>query len=95
MGSEAKKCMPPYISLIFFARYDAGDHIKFSFPMAWSTTTLAWGIHEYEDAYRQAGELDHALEGIKWPLDFLMKAHPDENTFYVQVGDGNADHEFW
>ena len=24
--------------------YDAGDHVKFNFPMAYSVTTLAWGM---------------------------------------------------
>lgn len=63
--------------------------------MAWSTTTLAWGIIEYEDAWTKAGELDNALDAIKWPLDFFLKSHPDPDTFYVQVGDGDSDHQFW
>src|SRR5882757_2274331 len=29
---------------------DAGDHIKATFPMAHSMTTLAWGMVEYPDA---------------------------------------------
>src|SRR5690606_39047688 len=31
--------------------YDAGDHVKFGFPMAFSTTMLAWGAVEYRSAY--------------------------------------------
>ena len=34
------------------SRYDAGDHVKFGLPMAWSTTTLAWGMISYKDAYK-------------------------------------------
>jgi len=30
--------------------YDAGDHVKFGFPMASSATMLAWGLLEYRDA---------------------------------------------
>jgi len=75
--------------------YDAGDHVKFNFPMAWSATTLAWGVHEYWDAWKQAGELEHALDQLKWVADYLVKCHPDKDTFYVQVGDGNGDHNYW
>jgi len=38
--------------------YDAGDHVKFNFPMAYTVTTLAWGAIEFEDAYAKAGQLD-------------------------------------
>ena len=53
--------------------------------MAWSTTVLNWGLIEYWDAYDKAGELHNALDGVKWPLDWLIKAHPDPDTFYCQV----------
>ena len=28
--------------------YDAGDFVKFNFPMSYSTTVLAWGMLEFE-----------------------------------------------
>lgn len=63
----------------------AGDHVKFNFPMAWSTTTLIWGLLEYRDAWQKSGELQNGLDCVKWPLDYFIKCHPDENTYYVQV----------
>jgi len=30
---------------------DAGDHVKFGFPMAFSITALNWGYLEYKDGY--------------------------------------------
>lgn len=75
--------------------YDAGDHVKFNFPMAWSATTLAWGVHEYWDAWKKAGELSNALDQLKWVADYLVKCHPDPDTYYVQVGNGNSDHGYW
>jgi endoglucanase len=42
-------------------RHDAGDHIKFGFPMAGSTTVLVWGLLLFTDAYQQTGELANAL----------------------------------
>ena len=65
----------------------AGDYVKFSFPMAWSVTTLNWGILEFTEGYQEAGELDRARDGVRWPLNWLMKANPDPATFYCQVGD--------
>src|SRR6185295_17880792 len=34
--------------------YDAGDHVKFGFPMAASATMLAWGIVEYRAGFTAA-----------------------------------------
>ena len=30
--------------------YDAGDHVKFNLPMAYSQAMLAWAVYEAEDA---------------------------------------------
>jgi hypothetical protein len=75
--------------------YDAGDRVKFNFPMAASVTTLAWGILEFGQAYTASGEFDNALDSIKWPLDYLRKCHTQDNVLYGQVGDGNIDHSWW
>ena len=65
--------------------YDAGDFVKFGFPMAFSTTLLTWGFIEYKDAYFAAGEHDQFLDSIKWPLDYFIKAHVDKYELYGQV----------
>ncbi|XP_048582488.1 endoglucanase A isoform X2 [Nematostella vectensis] len=75
--------------------YDAGDYVKFGFPMASSATVLAWGLVEYRDAYQAAGELDNALNSIKWATDYFIKAHTKKFEFYGQVGDGHVDHAYW
>ena len=75
--------------------YDAGDYIIFGWPLASATTVLAWGLLEYEDAYTQAGELGHMLATVKWPLDWLLKAHVAPDMLYVQVGDGKIEHKYW
>lgn len=75
--------------------YDAGDHVKFNLPMAYSQTMLAWAVYEAEDALLDSGQLDYVLDSIKWVSDYLIKCHPSANVFYYQVGNGHADHSWW
>ena len=79
--------------------FDAGDHVKFGFPMAASITTLSWGVLAYKDAYQNSGQLDEALKAIKWGTDYFLKAHITENgktkEFYGQVGHSKTDHDCW
>lgn len=75
--------------------YDAGDHVKFNLPMAYSAAMLAWAVYEEEEAFVQSGQIDYILEAIKWVSDYLIKCHPEANVFYYQVGDGNLDHSWW
>src|SRR6266540_2337596 len=65
--------------------YDAGDHIKFTFPMAFTATMLSWSVLEYGDQMGAAKQLDPALDALKWITDFLVNAHPSDNVFYIQV----------
>ncbi|KAK6177432.1 hypothetical protein SNE40_015535 [Patella caerulea] len=75
--------------------YDAGDHVKFGFPMAYSTAILAWSLLEFKDAYQKSGQLENMYDSIKWPLDYFLKAHTGKTELYVQVGDANTDHSYW
>ncbi|KAK3104722.1 hypothetical protein FSP39_008611 [Pinctada imbricata] len=75
--------------------YDAGDNVKFAFPMSASTTLLGWGLLQYKDAYQAAGLLDKMYDCIRWPLEWMLKCHTGPNELYVQVGDGAKDHAVW
>ncbi|MFE9956619.1 glycoside hydrolase family 9 protein [Micromonospora sp. NPDC005299] len=75
--------------------YDAGDHVKFGFPMAFSATMLAWGAVEYRDAYAASGQLPNLLNNLRWVNDWFIKAHPAPNVLYGQVGKGDDDHKWW
>jgi hypothetical protein len=35
--------------LVLLSRYDAGDNVKFNFPMAWSAHVLTWSIVDFAD----------------------------------------------
>lgn len=75
--------------------YDAGDNVKFGFPMAFTVTMLAWSVVEFEPQLRARGELSNARRAVKWGTDYLIKAHPLPNVLYGQVGDGGSDHSCW
>ncbi|CAH1777623.1 unnamed protein product, partial [Owenia fusiformis] len=76
--------------------YDAGDHVKFGLPMALATTTLLYGLIEFEQAYRDAGQYDIMLDSVKWSLDYMLKCHTiPGQQFFGQVGDGHVDHSNW
>ncbi|VAI55439.1 unnamed protein product [Triticum turgidum subsp. durum] len=75
--------------------YDAGDHVKFGLPMAFTVTMLSWAVLEYGDQIAAAGEGAHALQSIKWGTDYFIKAHTAPNELWTQVGDGDSDHYCW
>jgi endoglucanase len=78
---------------------DAGDNVKFNFPLAFSVVNLAWGGIEYYDAYQASGQLEHLSQNIKWATDYLLKSfandQPGSYVLYGQVGNGDLDHKWW
>lgn len=75
--------------------YDAGDNVKFGYPMAWAVTTVAWSAIQFRESYTRAGLHDRVEEMIKWGTDYFMKAHPEDNVFFAQVTDARIDHSSW
>ncbi|KAJ4866195.1 Endoglucanase 15 [Raphanus sativus] len=75
--------------------YDAGDNMKFGFPLAFTTTMLAWGSVEMASQLHAHNEHQNVLMALKWATDYLIKAHPEPNVLYGQVGDGKLDHACW
>ncbi|GLT28315.1 hypothetical protein SLA2020_032570 [Shorea laevis] len=75
--------------------YDAGDHVKFGLPTAFTVTMLSWGVIEFGDPIADAGELEHAFEAIKWGTDYFIKAHTSANVLWAEASDGDTDHYCW
>ncbi|KAK6135800.1 hypothetical protein DH2020_030495 [Rehmannia glutinosa] len=86
--------MAPQVDLVG-GYYDAGDNVKFGFPMAFTVTMLAWSVVEFRPQLKARNELSNALRAVKWGTDYLIKAHPEPNVLYGQVGDGGSDHSCW
>lgn len=73
--------------------YDAGDNVKFGWPMAFTVTLLSWAAIEYPQEISSANQLLNTA--IRWGTDFILKSHTSPTTLYTQVGDGNSDHQCW
>lgn len=65
--------------------YDAGDNVKFNFPMAFTTTMLAWSVIEFGELMPPP-ELRNALVALRWSSDYLLKSVSQlPNRIFVQV----------
>ncbi|KAL9293632.1 putative cellulase [Arabidopsis thaliana] len=75
--------------------YDAGDNVKFVWPMSFTTTLLSWAALEYKNEITFVNQLGYLRSTIKWGTNFILRAHTSPNMLYTQVGDGNSDHSCW
>ncbi|XP_041007671.1 endoglucanase 8-like [Juglans microcarpa x Juglans regia] len=73
--------------------YDAGDNVKFHFPMAFTVTMLAWSVIDF--GKYMGWEKKHALEAVRWGSDYLLKATSVRHVVVGQVADSNGDHNCW
>lgn len=80
--------------------HDAGDHVKFGLPQAYSASMLGWGYYEFKDAYVQTGQSEHMETISTYFADYFKKctildSYGNVTAFCYQVGDGNSDHAQW
>ncbi|KAL2543688.1 Endoglucanase 20 [Forsythia ovata] len=75
--------------------YDAGDNVKFGWPMAFSISLLSWAATEYQTEISSANQLRDLRGAIRWGTNFLLQAHTSSTTLYTQVGDADRDHQCW
>jgi len=80
--------------------HDAGDHVKFGLPQAYSAMTLGWGVYEFKDAYVKTGSYDHTMEELRWFTDYFLRSTFRDSSgkviaFNYMVGRGGVDHTFW
>ena len=75
--------------------FDAGDFMKFNFPMTWSMTVLAWGGYQYKAAYEESGQMKYLKEALKHATDYILACHTEKFKLYGQIGVGKIDHNRW
>ncbi|MBQ8010301.1 MAG: glycoside hydrolase family 9 protein, partial [Oscillospiraceae bacterium] len=71
--------------------YDAGDHVKFNLPMAFTASMMAWGLYQYPEGVEACGEMTNYVNNLKWVLDYLAACDLGDSVIY-QVGNGQEDH---
>ncbi len=80
--------------------HDAGDHVKFGLPGAYSASTVGWGYYEFREDYAEMGLQKHVEDELRWINDYFLKATflDDDGKvvgYCYQVGEGNNDHNYW
>merc|ERR1712117_454742 len=59
------------------------------------TTNLAWGAISFLEGYNNCGELEYIKKTIKWSTDYMIDANRLPIEFIGQIGNGDADHNYW
>ena len=75
--------------------HDAGDHVKFHYPMMQAVTMLSWSYLDYPESYTNTNNKVHLLNNLRFIGDYLIKLHPSPNELWAQVALGSVDHQFW
>ena len=82
--------------------HDAGDHVKFGQPMAYSMAVLGLSYYEFPEVYselKQRGHLknitDYAMEYFKRCTVWTDSSKTSVKAFCYQICDGNDDHAQW
>ena len=75
--------------------YDAGDHVKFGVPMAYSATALAWGALDFREGYIAAEQLELVQAHLRHVNDYFLRCHTGPEELWGQVGNGGLDHAWW
>ena len=63
--------------------YDAGDHVKFNLPMAYSASMLAWGLYEYGDGVEKVGQYEIYQNNLEFVLDYLDRKSTRLNSSHT------------
>ncbi len=79
--------------------HDAGDHVKFGLPQAYSASMLGMIYREYKDDFEELGQDEHIKLHLNRFADYFKRCTvmDDGNVeaFCYQVGDGEDDHSYW
>ncbi|XP_057967917.1 endoglucanase-like [Malania oleifera] len=75
--------------------YDAGDNVKFGWPMSFTVSLLSWAAATYPKKISAVNQMSYLRDSIRWGADFILQAYTHPTTLYTQVGDGNRDHQCW
>ena len=72
--------------------HDAGDHVKFNYPMAYTTYYLASLYVDHKEQIDDSGNKDVLLKHLRFIGDYMIKCHPEPNKYVIQIATGQRDH---
>jgi len=72
--------------------HDAGDHVKFGLPAAWSCATIAWATYEFPEIFAPVKDRNEKV--LRYFADFFVRCLKG-NKFVYQIGSGGGDHGYW
>ena len=86
--------------------HDAGDHVKFNLPIAFSGATLGWAYYEFKDAFTGTGTDAHMRRILDHFAEYFRKCTIWNSSgtaviaYAYQVGQGGSvipdgDHSYW
>jgi hypothetical protein len=81
--------------------HDAGDHVKFGLPAAYSAFTLGYSYHLFPEAYTETKQDAHLKEITDHFAEYFRKCAIYEDgkvvafCYQVGTGGGEADHGYW
>ncbi len=80
--------------------HDAGDHVKFGLPEAYSAFVLGMSYYTDKSAYQSTKQEGHLKTITNRFADYLKRCAVYDGSgnvqaYVVQVGDGNTDHNYW
>ncbi|KLO10154.1 family 9 glycosyl hydrolase [Schizopora paradoxa] len=75
--------------------YDAGDYIKATYPLSFTLMSTCWGALQFGQGYEISNQTAYLDSMLRWGLDWIIKAHPENNTLYVLVADIPSEGNYW
>jgi endoglucanase len=72
--------------------YDAGDYLKFTQTIAYTTYFLLRAYEAYPVNAQASADKKALMDEALWGLNYLLKTMPDDSTFIIQVGNAE-DHK--
>lgn len=94
------KISTPYGTMDLSGGYhDAGDHVKFGLPAAYSATMLGLAYSEFSSAFKSTGQSDHLKQITNHFAEYFRKCTvmngSSVKAFCYQIGNGDTDHAQW
>jgi len=65
--------------------YDAGDNVKFGWPMSFTVSLLSWAAVEYETEISSVNQIDYLRRAIRWGTNFILQSHTSPTTLFTQA----------